>query len=170
MIKRMSRVLLIVVCILFVCVGFSYRYEDNENNMSSTINKIDETSDFHTTEIIVEKKYTDEELDLLSRVVYAEAGSNWLTDEHQKAVASVVINRKNDNRFPNTIKEVVYQKGQYGCVYNGMINQPPDQRAYDNAKYVLENGVTIPSDVVWQAQFKQGKGLYKYIQGHYFCY
>lgn len=122
------------------------------------------------SEIIEEPKYTEEELDLLARIVWCEAGSDWLTDEHQQAIASVVINRKNDNRFPNTVKGVVYQKGQYACVGNGMINQTPNQRAYDNAKYVLENGITIPDNVVWQAQFRQGRGVYKYIEGHYFCY
>jgi hypothetical protein len=114
--------------------------------------------------------YTQSDLDLLARVIFSEAGSDWLTDEHQRAVASVVINRVNDSRFPNTIRGVVYQKGQYGCVYNGMIYKTPNQRAYDNARYVLENGVTIPTNVVWQAQCKQGNGVWKYIQGHYFCY
>ena len=107
--------------------------------------------------------YTQSDLDLLSRIVYAEAGSDWLSDEHQRAVASVVLNRVADSRFPNTISGVIYQKGQYGCVYNGMINRTPNQRAIDNAKYVLENGVTTPTNVVWQAQFKQGNGLWKNI-------
>ena len=115
-------------------------------------------------------QYNSDDLDLLSRVVNAEAGSSWLSDEHQQAVASVVLNRVADSRFPNTIREVVYQRGQYGCVYNGMINRTPSQRAVDNARYVLENGVTIPSNVVWQAQFRQGSGVWKYIEGHYFCY
>ena len=114
--------------------------------------------------------YTQSDLDLLARVVHAEAGSSWLSDEHQRAVASVVLNRVADSRFPNTISGVVYQRGQYGCVYNGMINRTPSSRAIDNAKYVLENGVTIPANVVWQAQFKQGRCVWKYIEGHYFCY
>lgn len=114
--------------------------------------------------------YTQADLDLLSRVIYAEAGSNWLSDEHQRAVASVVLNRVADSRFPNTISGVVYQKGQYGCVNNGMINRTPNQRAINNAKYVLENGVTIPRNVVWQSGVKQGNGVWKYIEGHYFCY
>lgn len=114
--------------------------------------------------------YTQADLDLLSRVVYSEAGSSWLSDEHQRAVASVVLNRVADSRFPNTIYGVVYQRGQYACVNNGMIKRTPNQRAINNAKYVLENGVTIPTNVVWQAQFRQGKGLWKYIEGHYFCY
>ena len=116
------------------------------------------------------KKYTQSDLDLLARVVNAEAGSSWITDEHQRAVASVVLNRVKDNRFPNTIKEVVYQRGQYSCVWNGAINRTSSQRAINNARYVLENGVTIPNNVIFQAQFKQGNGVWKYIQGHYFCY
>ncbi|MBE7018429.1 MAG: cell wall hydrolase [Ruminococcaceae bacterium] len=114
--------------------------------------------------------YSSSDLDILSRVVNAEAGSSWLSDEHQRAVASVVLNRVADSRFPNTIKGVVYQKGQYACTWNGAINKTPSQRAINNAKYVLENGITIPSNVVFQAQFKQGNGVWKYIQGHYFCY
>lgn len=114
--------------------------------------------------------YSQADLDLLARVVHAEAGSDWLTDEHQRAVASVVLNRVADSRFPNTLNGVVYQKGQYACIGSGMINYTPSQRATDNAKYVLENGTTIPNNVVWQSQVRQGNGVWKYIQGHYFCY
>ena len=116
------------------------------------------------------KQYTDEDLSLLARVINAEAGSDWLTDEHQLAVGSVVLNRVSDSRFPSTLKGVVYQKGQYACVPNGMINRAPSERALKNAKYLLENGSTIPTNVVWQSQAKQGNGVWKYIQGHYFCY
>ena len=123
-----------------------------------------ETTNYTTT------KYTQADLDLLARVIYCEAGSSWATDEHQLAVGSVVLNRVADSRFPNNISGVVYQKGQYACVPNGMINRTPSERAVKNAKYLLENGVTIPTNIVWQAQFKQGNGVWKYIQGHYFCY
>ena len=51
-----------------------------------------------------------------------------------------------------------------------MIKNTPNKRAIENAKYVLENGITIPQNVVWQSQFRQGKGVWKYIEGHYFCY
>lgn len=133
---------------------------------SAYIKKIDTNNNTNNSN----NNYSQADLDLLSRVIFSEAGSSWMTDEHQRAVASVVLNRVADSRFPNTINGVVYQRGQYGCVYNGMINKTPSQRAIDNAKYVLENGVTIPNNVVWQAQFRQGRGVWKYIQGHYFCY
>ena len=114
--------------------------------------------------------YSNSDIDLLARVINSEAGSSWHTDEHQRAVGSVVLNRVADSRFPNTIRGVVYQKGQYGCVSNGMINRTPSQRAIDNAKYLIENGTTIPTNVVWQSRGKQGNGVWKYMQGHYFCY
>lgn len=166
--KKISFIILIILAVLIlsgVCCDYNKCY--NNEPIKQTDFEVEATPQ---PEVINEPKYTEYELDLLARVIWSEAGSDWLTDEHQRAVASVVINRVNDERFPNTINDVIYQKGQYGCVSNGMINRTPNQRAYDNAKYVLEYGITIPSNVVWQSQFKQGKGLYKYIQGHYFCY
>ena len=47
-------------------------------------------------------------LNLLARVISAEArGESY---EGQVAVAAVVINRVKDNRFPNSIEDVIYQK------------------------------------------------------------
>lgn len=138
------------------------------NNLIAYVSSSYVTQKDETVPIV--QGYTYEDLDLLARVIDAEAGSSWLTDEHQLAVGSVVLNRIADSRFPNTLEGVVYQKGQYACVWSGMINKTPTERALNNAKYLLENGVTIPTNVVWQAQFRQGNGVWKYIQGHYFCY
>ena len=118
-------------------------------------------------------KYTQEELNLLARVIYSEAGSDWITDEHQLAVGSVVLNRIQSDKFPNTMYEVVYQKKpaiQYACTVNGMINKTPNERAIKNAEYLLTYGSTIPENVVWQSQSPQGNGTWRIIQGHYFCY
>lgn len=59
-----------------------------------------------------EKKYqlSDQDYDSLLRIVEAEAGGE---DEDGKLlVANVVLNRVNHERFPNTVTEVVMQKGQ----------------------------------------------------------
>jgi len=58
-------------------------------------------------------KVSFEELYLLAKIIYAEAGSDWLTDEHQRLVGSVLLNRVASPEFPNTIREVVEQPGQY---------------------------------------------------------
>ena len=106
---------------------------------------------------------SNDDLILLARIVENEAGSNWCTDEHQKAVASVVINRVNDTRFPDTIYGVISQ-GWYGeCPVQYAVGSPerffsiePSERALANAQYVLEHGSTVGA-AIWQAEFIQGE-------------
>lgn len=111
-----------------------------------------------------EKKY------LLARLVYAEAGNK--TDEHQQYVASVVLNRMNSDKFPNSIDEVIYQRNplQYACVEDGNLDKIPSERAIKNAYYIWDNGSILPENVLYQAEFMQGSGLYKKIDNTYFCY
>ena len=115
-------------------------------------------------EVESEKKY------LLARLVYAEAGSE--SDEHQQAVASVVLNRMNSDKFPDSIDEVIYQRSplQYACIEDGNIDKIPDERAIKNAYYIWDNGSILPDNVLYQAEFKQGSGVYKQIGNTYFCY
>lgn len=115
-------------------------------------------------EVESEKKY------LLARLVYAEAGSE--SDELQQAVASVVLNRMNSDKFPDSIDEVIYQRNplQYACIEDGNIDKIPDERAIKNAYYIWDNGSILPDNVLYQAEFKQGSGLYKQIGNTYFCY
>ena len=94
------------------------------------------------------------DLELLARIINAEAGG--CTDEHQLLVGNVVLNRVADSRFPNTIYEVIYQKGQYSPTWNGAINKTPSQQAYNNAQRLLNGERFCPSNVVFQANFKQG--------------
>lgn len=146
--------------------------KDVEEVVYAESNKTEHGGESKLDEVETESEplYSDEELDMLSRIIFAEAGSDWITDEHRLAVGSVVLNRVADSRFPNTMREVVFQKGQYACTWDGNYNKTPNERAINNARYLLENGVTIPTNIVWQSQDRQGKGLWKKIQTHYFCY
>ncbi len=70
-----------------------------------------------TTTIPEETKttwYTQEELDLLARLIYFEARGECY--EGQVAVGAVVMNRLNASGFPNTIEGVIYQKNQFSPV------------------------------------------------------
>lgn len=122
------------------------------------------------------KSYSDSDLDLLARLIHAEAGCNWMTDELQMSVGNVVLNRVSDDRFPNTIGEVIYQKGQYACIKNGMIDNKPSEQAVNNARRLLEGERVLPENVIWQSEFPQGDTVYKTypdeILGNttYFCY
>lgn len=120
--------------------------------------------------------YTPEDLDLLARIINAEAGCDWIPDWVQRMVGSVVLNRVKSKYFPNTIREVIYQPGQYGPVYNGSINKKPSQRVIDNARYILENGGNCPENVTGQSGYITGGGLYTSYYDQilgttiYFCY
>lgn len=114
------------------------------------------------------KSYSDEDLTILTRVIYGESsGQSW---DFQVAVGSVVLNRVKSNKFPNTIKEVVFQRGQYACTWDGNYNKTPNEQAKKVARYLLENGSQLPSYVLFQAEFKQSKGVYKKMGNTYFCY
>lgn len=108
------------------------------------------------------------DLDLLSRILYAEAGNS--TDEDMLLVGTVIFNRIAHKDFPNTLRKVVYQKGQYSPTWNGAINKTPSERAIKNAKRLLAGERFAPKNVVYQAQFKQGNGVWKMVGNHYYCY
>lgn len=104
----------------------------------------------------------------LSCALYHECRG--LNDEAQIAVASVIMNRVNSDKFPNTIFEVLVQPGQYAFVNDEIIWGEPDERAIKNAEYVYWNGSQIPENVLFQAEFLQGSGAWKQIDNQYFCY
>ena len=75
--------------------------------------------------------YTQSDYDLLARLITAEAASE--PYNAQVGVAAVVVNRVLDDRFPNTISSVIYQKDagyyQFTPVENGWINKPATETA-----------------------------------------
>lgn len=126
-----------------------------------------------SVETEAEKPYTDEDLYILSHIISAEAGN--CSKDMMLSVGSVVLNRVQDDRFPNTIEEVVFQQGQYSPTWNGAYYAEPTEAACEVAKTLLEEGPTIDPSVVWQAEFPQGQGVYDTIDSPwgttmYFCY
>lgn len=110
-------------------------------------------------------KFSEEEIDLLVKLVNGEAGSSWLSDEHQILVAIVVLNRVESEYFPNSVKEVIYQKGQYSCVGGRQWRTEPEDRVRENVLKAIsqfENG-DYPLGMVFQAEFTQGSKVYKKI-------
>lgn len=79
--------------------------------------------------------FTDQDLDLLARLVNAEAGAESLTA--QIGVAAVVINRVQSSNFPNNIRDVIYDPNQFSPVRNGWINKPATATALEAAKAAL---------------------------------
>ena len=67
------------------------------------------------------KNYTSSDVNLLARIITAEAGGTSYND--QVSVGAVVLNRVKSNLFPNSIRAVIYQKSQFTPVTNGSINK-----------------------------------------------
>ena len=78
-----------------------------------------------------EPAYTKSELRLMSAIIYCEAGNEPYAGK--KAVGIVVMNRKKSKDFPDTIKEVIYQKGQFQPTRNGSMKKA--LKAYDQGKF-----------------------------------
>ena len=118
-----------------------------------------------------------EDLYLLSKIMYAEAGSVWLSDEWKMCVGEVVLNRVASPEFPDTIPEVLEQPGQYYGKNNSYFeNLRPTERCVRLAIRLLE-GERVLNDpsVVFQANFKQGGGTHTklvddQLGATYFCY
>ncbi len=86
--------------------------------------------------------YSESDLDLLARVVRAEAQGE--PYDGQIAVAAVILNRVHHPEFPNTIPGVVYEPLAFTVVANGQVHKPADASAVQAAHAAL-NGLD-PTD------------------------
>lgn len=91
-------------------------------------------------------KITLEELDLFFRLVEAEAGNESMRGKI--AVANVVINRVRDNRYPNTVKGVIYQPHQFEPVINGHINKTAPTDSKEAVLRALKGEQVVPADTI----------------------
>lgn len=115
--------------------------------------------------------YTQEDINLLAEVIYHE---NWYTDKEKRAAyltGAVVMNRVNSKNWPDTIKDVLYQKRQYSTTTLFYTIELPDE-VYEMAEDILKNGTPdVPENVVYQARFRQGSGDWiPPINGEHFCF
>ncbi|MFJ7830308.1 cell wall hydrolase [Peribacillus sp. NPDC097197] len=114
---------------------------------------------------------TDKEL--LARLVHAEAKGEPYRGKVE--VAGVVLNRLDSDEFPETVREVIYQKNQFSPVDDGSINKPAGEdavRAVNEA--IAIHGYTNDalyfwnpsiSDSVWMEKLE----VVKIIGGHHFA-
>ena len=118
--------------------------------------------------------YSSSDLYLLAKCIYAEArGEPYIG---QVAIGAVVLNRVESEYYPDTIREVIYQPGQYAPTWDGSLNKTPDARTVANARYLLEHGSICPENVVGQNSIITGSRVYTSYQDPilgttvYFCY
>lgn len=103
----------------------------------------------------------DSDLMLIAKLIQSEAGYDFCSDEHQRAVASVLLNHvaSTSPDFPDSV---------YGCIFSGWVDGGikhygigsyakfmsivPSERAIANAQYVMTYGSTV-GDAIYQAEF-----------------
>ncbi|TAH71142.1 MAG: cell wall hydrolase [Anaerolineaceae bacterium] len=83
-----------------------------------------------------EVDYTQDELKLLASLVHAEAGNQ--SYEGKLAVANIVLNRVKSRKYPNTIKAVIYQPGQFTVANSGSLAKQLDKyESYSSKSQLL---------------------------------
>lgn len=79
------------------------------------------SSDSDTFKPDLDYATTASDLELFAALIECEAGST--SYEGMLAVASVVVNRMNHSRYPNTLRGVIYQSGQFPPAHNGLVDK-----------------------------------------------
>lgn len=145
--------------------------ETMENTTDATETVTEETTE--PTEKV--KSYNEDDIFYLAAAVCREAGGE--SEEIQLLVANVIINRVNSSLYPNTIYEVLTEYKQYGTMWKYGVSFPNwadekvKKQCYSVAQRVLEGERFCPENVLFQAEFKQGSGVYKQFgDDYYFCY
>lgn len=127
--------------------------------------------------------YSDEDFILACNLVMREQGANVCEDESQQLVLVVALNRKANNGINGTLTnptslDIIQEPGQYGSGYSyNMTLDGITDKVKENVRKVFEGEVTAPANVLFQAGFEQGTGIYKKIWNPapfnnwtYFCY
>ncbi|UWG96955.1 cell wall hydrolase [Dehalobacter sp. DCM] len=115
----------------------------------------------------------EEDIRLLAKIIYAEARGE--SFEGQVAVGAVVLNRVESSHFPDTIKDVIYQPGQFSAVNDKQIELTPDDQAYEAALAALEgqdptNGaVFYYNPMTATDNWIKTRDVVKHIGNHTFC-
>jgi len=114
-----------------------------------------------------DRPYSDEDLDLMSRVIMHESGYQPFLG--MMAVGSVIMNRVNSSSFSDTVSGVIYEKNQFP----GATNATPHADAILAARLVLEGANVVPGALYFNGVGKscwasRNKTLITVIGGHAF--
>ena len=105
-----------------------------------------------------EVKISFDDLYLLAKLICAEAGSDWLSDDFRLCVGEVVLNRVESPEFPDSISDVVYQKGQYASAGTAAFaSLVPSQACVDVALRLMQGERKMAPSVVFQSDHEQGE-------------
>ncbi len=128
--------------------------------------------DFDNVSSIIDVSRDD--IMLLARIIYAEARGE--ASKGKVAVGSVIVNRVEDERFPDNVKDVIREQGQFSSLFDGQANLYPDEEAINAAKAALLGydpthqsiffyNPAIATNLAWISN----RPIVKHIGGHVFA-
>ena len=81
---------------------------------------------------------TTDEIDMIERLVFAEAGTEG--EEGRDAVRGVIFNRLSSDRFPNSVREVIEERGQFEPIgtHGSVENIPVPEDKLESQKYEMD--------------------------------
>lgn len=122
------------------------------------------------TQIPSVKGVTAKKIYRLAQLMYAENGAAE-EDDCVFLTGIVVVKRMKSKKYPDTLEGVISQKGQYSTYQTGKIDCRPDERCLEFAEEILRFDLQkdYPDNLVFQAEFPQGRKIYKQFGHEYFC-
>ena len=88
------------------------------------------------------------DIDILRRIVWAEARGE--DEKGQILIVNVILNRVRHPHFPNSIRDVVFQDGQFAPVRNGAFDAAtPTQKEIDSVNLAIDGGVDHSQGVLF---------------------
>lgn len=117
--KKLSYAMNIILCLVVFCMGATilapkepevmYIEVPQDPIIETIYVEIEKETDCKPYYQSIADSITQEEIDLVAQIAWLESGNQSLTG--QKAVVEVIFNRVLDERFPDTIYEVLSQGG-----------------------------------------------------------
>lgn len=108
------------------------------------------------------------DVELLAIAIYCEAGADSISEETRRMVGDVILNRVEDDRFPDTVEGVLTQRAQYGrfhwtgVVWPARASNAGEAHAVERAREIArsllqgEHSELYGAGYIWQAEFQQG--------------
>src|SRR5690606_8918568 len=114
-----------------------------------------------------------EDLYLLAQIIHAEAKGE--PYEGKLAVGNVIHNRVKSEQFPNSIKGVIFQKGQFQPVRNGSIYNKPSEESIRAAMESYHKNIVGPALYFYNPELSTDtwittRKVIKRIGSHVFAY
>lgn len=124
--------------------------------------KVDGIAGHQTFTTLYSTTFSDNEIQMMAQMVHGEARGE--SFKGKVAVASVILNRIDSSKFPNSVDEVLFESLAFTAVADGQYNMTPNKDAYRAVYHAIQgwdpskgatfyfNPNTATSDWIWSRE------------------